>query len=176
MKQLLLLVLCIAFTSCNTERAKQKVIEFDVQESKKELHQIIDAWHKAAADANFDAYFSKMTSNGIFIGTDASENWQMDAFKAFSKPYFDKGKAWSFTALERNIYFSEDYTIAWFDELLDTQMELCRGSGVLHKENNQWKIAHYVLSIAIPNDNVKDVIQLKKERDSIYKTTLQPRK
>jgi len=176
MKQGLLLVFLMVFISCNTERAEQKVIEFDVQKTKKELHQLIDTWHKAAANANFEAYFSKMTSDGIFIGTDASENWQMEAFKTFSKPYFDKGKAWSFIALERNIYFSKDNNIAWFDELLDTQMELCRGSGILRKENNQWKIAHYVLSIAIPNDNVKAVIQLKKERDSIYKTTLKPRK
>jgi hypothetical protein len=29
---------------------------------------------------------------------------------------------------------------AWFDELLDTQMKICRGSGILVKENKQWKI------------------------------------
>ncbi|MEM9077332.1 MAG: nuclear transport factor 2 family protein [Bacteroidota bacterium] len=128
---------------------------------------LLDAWHKAAAEADFDAYFSKMTDDGVFIGTDAAENWQNDAFREFSKPYFDKGKAWSFTSVERNIYIGDSGEMAWFDELLDTQMKLCRGSGVVKKENGQWKIAHYVLSIAVPNENVGELIKLKEEKDNL---------
>ncbi|MEJ1223089.1 nuclear transport factor 2 family protein [Sediminicola sp. 1XM1-17] len=128
---------------------------------------LLDSWHQAASDADFESYFSKMTHDGVFIGTDAMENWQNDEFKEFSKPYFDKGKAWSFTAVQRNIYFNEAMDMAWFDELLDTQMKLCRGSGVLIKTDGGWKIAHYVLSIAVPNENVDDVVSLKKEKDSI---------
>ena len=124
------------------------------------------AWHQAAADANFDAYFDKMTRDAVFLGTDATENWQNDAFRNFSKPYFDKGKAWSFTTLERNIYVSEDEQYAWFDEHLDTQMGICRGSGILVNEKGEWKIKHYVLSIAIPNENVKDVTALKATWDA----------
>ena len=45
-----------------------------------------------------------MTDDSVFIGTDATENWQNKDFRAFSKPYFDRGKAWSFTAIDRNIY------------------------------------------------------------------------
>ena len=74
------------------------------QSEKQNISKLIDEWHKAAATANFEAYFGKMTSDAVFIGTDASENWQLEAFKTFSKPYFDKGKAWSFSAVERNIY------------------------------------------------------------------------
>ncbi len=128
---------------------------------------VLDAWHQAAADADFEAYFSKMTEDGVFIGTDAMENWQNAEFREFSKPYFDKGKAWSFTAVQRNVYFNEAMDMAWFDELLDTQMKLCRGSGVLLKSGGEWKIAHYVLSIAVPNENVDALISLKKEKDSI---------
>jgi hypothetical protein len=84
---------------------------------------------------------------------------------AFSKPYFDKGKAWSFNSIERNIYFSDDKKIAWFDELLDTHMKICRGSGVLKSKNGKWKIAHYVLSITIPNDNIDEVVKLKTKFD-----------
>ena len=135
--------------------------------SEKEINTVLDAWHKAASDADFEAYFDKMTNNGVFIGTDASENWQNQAFKEFSKPYFDKGKAWSFTAVERNVYINDTMDFAWFDELLDTQMKLCRGSGVLKKEDGTWKIAHYVLSIAVPNENVTQLIELKKEKDSL---------
>ncbi|MBA6313564.1 nuclear transport factor 2 family protein [Cellulophaga baltica] len=136
-------------------------------DAKKEVNKVMDAWHKAAAEADFDAYFNLMTADGVFIGTDATENWQNDAFKAFSKPYFDKGKAWSFSALERNVYVNSAQDFAWFDELLDTQMKICRGSGVLKKINGEWKIAHYVLSIAVPNDKVDALIALKKESDSL---------
>ncbi|MCL6266986.1 nuclear transport factor 2 family protein [Flagellimonas myxillae] len=143
------------------------------QSDKEQIDQLLDAWHLAAAKADYEGYFSKMTADGVFLGTDATENWQNQEFRAFSKPYFDRGRAWSFTAVERNIYVSETGTFAWFDELLDTQMKLCRGSGVLKKENGQWKIAHYVLSIAVPNDNVGELIELKKEKDSLLLLQLQ---
>ncbi len=130
---------------------------------KKKINTTLDSWHKAAANAEFDNYFSYMTSNGVFIGTDATENWQLEAFKTFSKPFFDKGKAWSFKSLKRNIYFDKSQNTAWFDELLDTQMKICRGSGVLIKVGNDWKIAHYVLSMTIPNDNTNEVVKIKEK-------------
>jgi ketosteroid isomerase-like protein len=133
----------------------------NTESDRKKINTTLDSWHKAAANAEFDNYFSYMTSNGVFIGTDASENWQLDAFKAFSRPYFDKGKAWNFSSLQRNIYFDKSQNTAWFDELLDTQMKICRGSGVLIKEGNTWKIAHYVLSMTVPNDNLDEVVKIK---------------
>jgi hypothetical protein len=135
----------------------------NTENDKQMINTILDSWHKAAANAEFDNYFFYMTSNGVFIGTDATENWQLDAFKAFSKPYFDKGNAWSFTSLERNIYFDKSHNTAWFDELLDTQMKICRGSGVLIKEGKNWKIAHYVLSMTIPNDTIDEVVKIKEK-------------
>ena len=134
---------------------------------KQKVAEVLDAWHQAAATASFEDYFSKMTADGMFLGTDATENWQNEEFREFSKPYFDRGKAWSFSAVERNVYLNEDTSFAWFDELLDTQMGLCRGSGLLEKSGNQWKIAHYVLSIAVPNENVAKLVQLKKQKDSL---------
>ena len=125
----------------------------------------LEAWHKGAADADFDAYFDLMTDDAVFIGTDAEENWQLDQFKAFSKPYFDRGKAWSFSTLERTIYHPKKAKMAWFDELLDTQMGICRGSGVMLLDGKEWKVQHYVLSIAVPNENVDELTQLKKTHD-----------
>ena len=132
---------------------------------KQKIGDVLDSWHLAAANADFDAYFGKMTKDAVFIGTDAMENWQNADFRTFSKPYFDRGKAWSFTAVQRNIYLDEAKNFAWFDELLDTQMKICRGSGVLKKENGQWKIAHYVLSIAVPNEYVDELVQIKEKQD-----------
>lgn len=134
---------------------------------KKMINSTIDSWHKAATNADFDNYFSYMTSDGVFIGTDATENWQLNAFKAFSKPYFDKGKAWNFSSIQRNIYLDKSKKTAWFDELLDTHMKICRGSGVLIKVGNTWKIAHYVLSMTIPNENSDEVVKIKEKLENV---------
>ena len=166
MKNKILLLFLVSF---NFNLGAQKT------QSKKEVNSALDAWHKAAAEADFDTYFGLMTNDGVFIGTDAMENWQNQAFKEFSKPYFDRGKAWNFTAVDRNIYVNGTNDFAWFDELLDTQMKLCRGSGVLQKVNGNWKIAHYVLSIAVPNENVDELVQLKKEKDSLLSLKLKNR-
>ncbi|WP_371815881.1 nuclear transport factor 2 family protein [Flavobacterium sp. CS20] len=120
---------------------------------------------KAAAEADLKTYQNLMTEDAVFIGTDATEYWQGQAFIDFAKPYFDRGKAWTFHKLERHIYIGKSKQTAWFDELLDTQMGICRGSGVLVQVDGEWKIKHYVLSITIPNDNVDEVKALKDEFD-----------
>lgn len=153
------------------------LVAFSAVAQKPQINKVLDDWHKAAAEGNFSAYFVAMSGDAVYIGTDATENWHLDAFKAFSKPYFDKGKAWDFKAVERNIYFSPDGNIAWFDELLDTWMKLCRGSGVLRKEKDgQWKIVHYVLSMTVPNDNTTEIIKAKAKIEDAYLEELKKRK
>ena len=132
----------------------------------KTVGQTIDQWHLAASEADYSKYFDLMTTDAVFIGTDATENWQIGEFKAFAKPFFDRGKAWSFNTIERNIYSKNE--VVYFDELLSTQMGICRGSGVLKKENGSYRIAHYVLSIAVPNENVESLTALKKDWDVQY--------
>ena len=164
-KVVLLLVFTQFIISCATFH-KPSVKE--ISEIKNDINAILNNWHLAASEANFDAYFGKMDSVSVFIGTDASENWTKKKFSEFSKPYFDKGKAWDFKTLERNVYANSSGNFVWFDELLNTWMGTCRGSGVLEKKGNEWKIKHYVLSVAIPNEDVKDVIAAKKKNDSIF--------
>jgi len=137
------------------------------QDSKELVAAQIDHWHKAAAAADYDTYFDLMTAPGVFVGTAATEHWNLETFKAFSKPYFDSGKAWSFKSIERHIYFTEDKQTAFFDELLTTPMGICRGSGVVTLTDGIWKIAHYVLSITVPNDEVDQLKKRKKENDSL---------
>ena len=136
----------------------------------KDINTSINQWHKAAEEADFDKYFNLMTSDAIFVGSDASEVWSYDDFKSFSKPYFDAGKAWTFNPIERHVYVSPEQKMAWFDETLNsTHMGVCRGSGVLEKQDGKtWKIKHYVLSLAIPNDHVAEIVELKKALDQNY--------
>ena len=145
-------------------------------ELKSQVNQTLDAWHKAASEANYNRYFDAMADDAIFIGTDATEKWTKPAFQAYAKPHFDKGKAWSFTALERHIYFNDNKTLAWFDELLDTQMKICRGSGVLVIQKGKWKIQHYVLSMTIPNDTSDAVVKIKSPIEEILISELKDKK
>jgi ketosteroid isomerase-like protein len=150
----IIFVLLIAVASCKPTKDTVRVKD-------NQINTLLDSWHKAAADSDYDSYFGKMTADAIFIGTDATENWGKPAFQAFAKPYFDKGKAWNFLVLERHIYFDATGKIAWFDELLNTQMKICRGSGVLVKIGREWKIKQYVLSMTVPNENANVVIKIK---------------
>ncbi len=125
------------------------------------IHQTMDAWHAAASRADINAYFSRFGNDGVFLGTDPGENWSKDEFYRFAKPFFDKGKVWDFKATERNVYFNEDGDISWFNELLDTWMGKCRGSGVMRKtDGGKWELAQYNLAILIPNDVVQDYLKL----------------
>ena len=124
------------------------------------INNFLDEWHADAARADMQAYFDKIDEEGIYIGTDATENWTKQEFYAWSKPYFDKGKAWTFNAVERNIYFSEDKSVAWFDEKLKASEGMLRGSGVLQLKNGSWKLMQYVLSLPVPNEKFKDVLKL----------------
>ncbi|TXK75832.1 nuclear transport factor 2 family protein [Mesonia sp. K4-1] len=55
-------------------------INLSAQNAEKEITQVLDNWHNAAAEANFKTYFSLMTDDAIFIGTDPTENWNKKEF------------------------------------------------------------------------------------------------
>ena len=131
------------------------------QSQKTEVAKVLDQWHEAAGKANFKEYFDLMDSNSVFIGTDATERWDKQEFMDYAKPHFDKGKAWNFSSLDRNIEISEDGKTAWIDELLNTQMKICRGSGVLILKDGKWLIKQYVLSMTVPNDLADEVVKMK---------------
>lgn len=121
---------------------------------------VLDDWHRAAAEAEFESYFSYFEGDSsIFMGTDETERWTIAEFRPWAQPYFERGRAWSFVATERVVYYSDDRTFAWFDEELETpNLGPARGSGVLKKGDDGWKIVHYNLSIPIPNAIVSDVV------------------
>jgi uncharacterized protein YbcC (UPF0753/DUF2309 family) len=159
-----LFLLLGACTSNQTEFMANKSID-----PNRTIDSLLNQWHASASNADFVGYFDFMDSASVFIGTDAAENWTKEQFKTFSKPYFDKGKAWIFMAFERNIFFSQERTVVWFDELLDTWMGVCRGSGVLEYNDEKWKLKQYVLSVAIPNESMDEVISIKRSADSLFR-------
>lgn len=152
-------VLLLFFTFSVTLSAQNKGFYENVQ--KKNISKVLDDLNTFAATADYKNYFDLYAEESTFIGTDATEIWNKKEFMIWAKPYFDKGKAWNFTSLKRNITFSKDGTYAWFDEILDTQMKICRGSGVLEKIGGKWKIRQYVLSTTVPNEVIDEVVKIK---------------
>jgi hypothetical protein len=125
------------------------------------IDSLLDNWHLAAAKSDFKKYFDFMNDDFVFLGTDPSERWTKDSFAIFCKPYFNQGKGWNFTKINRNITFSKNGKIAWFDETINTWMNVCRGSGVLIKHKKTWKISQYNLTVLIENEKMKDFLQLR---------------
>ncbi|HYZ88919.1 MAG TPA: nuclear transport factor 2 family protein [Myxococcales bacterium] len=123
---------------------------------------MLDDFHDAAARADEERYFAHFAPDGVFLGTDATERWNVAAFRAYAHPYFARGKAWSFRAVRRAVIVRGD--AAWFDEDLETQnLGPARGSGVLTLRDGKWLVEQYVLSITVPNDRFAAVRDLLKQ-------------
>ncbi len=123
----------------------------------------LNQWHMDATNADSLAYFSKLHDRSVFIGTDSSEVWTKQQFAKFAGPYFAKGKAWDFKKVSRHMVYEAEKNIVWFDEMLATWMGPCRGSGFINvAADGKLSIMQYVLSMTVPNDKVKGVIDVVK--------------
>ena len=126
----------------------------------KKIDTLLTKWHYAAAVADAKTYFGYLADDAIFMGTDAKEYWTKEEFQKWSEPYFKRKSAWNIYATKRNIYLSADKTYAWFDEVLTAGFGPARGSGILIKTKDEWKIKHYNLAMTIPNEIVPEVKKL----------------
>jgi ketosteroid isomerase-like protein len=160
------------FFACKND-SKNSRLTSSAEQDKIRIASMLDSFNRAAAEANYEKYFSYYTKDAIFIGTDATENWNKDEFMVWAKPFFDKKRTWNFTAIQRHIFIGEDNNVAWFNELLSTQMKICRGSGVLIKQNQAWKVQQYVLSTTIPNSLIDSVVALKSPEEDALMIELQ---
>ena len=61
----------------------------------------------------------------VYISADAARRWTTAEFSS-RQTWFDRKRAWNFQTVDRHIDLASDNLTAWFDELLDTQMGLCR--------------------------------------------------
>ncbi len=121
---------------------------------------VLDALHDAASKADGARYFDLFTPDAVFIGTDATERWSLPAFRAYAEPYFAQGKGWTYVPQERHVDVRGD--CAWFDERLDNaKYGATRGSGALTRgADGRWRVAHYVLSLAVPNEKAARVVDV----------------
>ena len=126
--------------------------DFDISDDKLILiDALLDGLHHDAHKGNFNPYFARFSSDAVFLGTDKNERWTIEEFKAYAKPAFADGHGWTYALVERNWEGVGD--IRWFDEILfNEKLGHCRGTGVVHLINGEWKIVHYALTMLVPNE------------------------
>ncbi len=113
---------------------------------------LLDGLHQAAASADAEDYFGRYTEDAYFLGTDASERWSIDEFKAYADKPFSEGRGWRYEVVRRQLLPTSSPHVYGFDEVLNNaKLGLCRGSGIVIHDGKRWLVAHYVLSMLIPN-------------------------
>jgi ketosteroid isomerase-like protein len=157
MRNVLFVLITLFLVACNEKMEEQVVPD------PSEIDEVMNAWHKAVAEVDSTEFFGLMTEDAVYIGTDPEEYWTKKEFMEFALPIFRQGRSWDFTPYDRHVYFNADGNLAWGDELLQTWMGACRGSMVLEKQETGWKISHYHLSIAVPNDITDGYLKLLRE-------------
>ena len=131
---------------------------------KKKLDVLLDGLHRDAHEGNFQTYFSRYTSDAV-LGTDKTERWTIEEFKAYAKPAFADGHGWTYTVVERN--WEEMVIHAGLMKLFNEKLGNCRGTGVVQLINGEWKIAHYALTMLVPNEIAAEVGSQTQEADLI---------
>lgn len=119
---------------------------------------VLDDLHDAAAHADEVRYFAHYAPDAVFLGTDATERWDLAAFEAYAHPHFAAGHGWTYRSTRRAITLSADGAMAWFDEdLVGERVGPTRGSGVLRKSGDAYLIVQYNLAFTIPNARFDEV-------------------
>ena len=132
--------------------------------AQEDLDALLNGLHLDAHKGNFESYFDRYSTDAVFLGTDKTERWTIEEFKAYAKPAFSDGHGWTYSVIERN--WEGDGNTRWFDEiLLNEKLGHCRGTGVVELIKGEWKISHYALTMLVPNSIAAKVGSLTLEAD-----------
>ena len=154
------LLLMSFFTQANNSHSQESLTSASQAPATEAIHQVLNQYHQAAAQADGEMYFGLMTEDAIFLGTDKTERWTKEQFVQFAMPYFKQGRGWTYTPKKRHVTVMLSGEVAFFDEVLENKKYgMCRGSGVLVNTESGWRISQYNLAILVPNDVADKVIK-----------------
>ena len=132
------------------------MFHLNADDENERINDLLDGLHQDAHEGNFENYFNRYSPDAVFLGTDKTERWTIKEFKAYAEPAFLDGHGWTYKVVERNLE-GEGNTL-WFDEILfNEKLGHCRGTGVVKLINGEWKIAHYALTMLIPNSIAEEI-------------------
>ncbi|MEM6485422.1 MAG: nuclear transport factor 2 family protein [Pseudomonadota bacterium] len=136
-------------------------IHADTAADEQSIHRLLDDFHAAAAAADQQRYLDHFADKGVFMGTDDWERWPLDDFRQYVTQRFAGGVGWSYRPENRYVAFADSNNTAWFDEIMVSERwGRFRGTGVLVRQGDEWKIAHYSLTILIPNESFAPISKL----------------
>lgn len=125
----------------------------DVAAERAAVDSVLTALHATASQGDWERYFALYAPDAVFFGTDATERWDLEAFRAYAAPT----SGWTYDMTERHVFLDADANTAWFDERLrNASYGESRGTGVLVRGDSGWKIVQYNLTFPIPNDLARE--------------------
>lgn len=126
---------------------------------REEANRVVDDWHQAASVADRDRYLGHFAPDAVFLGTDPDERWDLESFTAYVDTYFAPPyQGWTFDPSDRHVVLGLNSEIAWFDEKLTSQKYgSVRGTGVLRRVGDSWRLSHYSMTLAVPNGAMEAV-------------------
>ncbi|MBR9728262.1 nuclear transport factor 2 family protein [Shewanella intestini] len=123
-----------------------------------QINSLLNQLHESATTANWQRYFSLFHPKAVFLGTDATERWDMVSFRKFA----EQTQGWRYDLKSRKL-IKVDNTVVFDEQLYSPSYGLSRGTGALVKTQAGWKVLQYHLSFPIPNDKAKRITTLIKQ-------------
>ncbi len=156
----------LLLVACSTPRGGSLLSEsgVDLAGEAARVGEVLDDWHRAAAEADQARYLGHFAPGAVFVGTDASERWSLEEFSEYVGDYFPQG-GWEYIPHGRHVTLAAGGTVAWFDEqLAHAGYGELRGTGVLRRMDGAWRIEFYAMGFTVPNDVASEVVKLIRSR------------
>ncbi len=166
-KPLLLGLCCLPWwAACQSPRPIEApapaVQDANPQDAESAVHRLVDRWHAAAAEVRAEDYLAALAPDAVFLGTDPGERWDKAGFAEYVRHYFEgQGRGWKYVPSQRTVQLAPDGRTAWFDERLENAgYGILRGTGVARLDAPGWRLVHYSMTFAIPNDQARAVVEV----------------
>lgn len=133
-------------------------VPFDRAAAERDVARELDDLADAAARSDEPRYLAHYAPQAVFLGTDATERWDLAALRAYAHPRFSEGRGWVIRPVRRTVDFAPDGAVAWFEEeLRGDKLGPARGTGVLVVVGGRWLVTQYNLAVTVPNARFADL-------------------
>ena len=121
---------------------------------------LLDDWHQAAELTSIDAYLALFSESALYCRADAGQRYDKKGLAKYLSLTFKQEENKQFQPLQRQIYFSPNARMLWFEEHLDTKEGPFRATGIMQVDAGKWKLEYYALSRLLPPSLVPKLTKL----------------
>ncbi len=113
-------------------------------------------FHLAKPGSESERFFGHLAPEAVVLLTDRAERLTLGRLRAHLQLYGDQGPA--LVPVAQHVHLSPDQSMAWFEEQIEEpRFGRMRGTGVLRKIGDAWKIVHYNLVLLVPKELAGDL-------------------